>query len=276
MERRQIPWDKAEDSPEKEIKLHGRDILAFKSELEASNLEMVKMAAHLADVQAERRKLMTGLDAERSRNAELERRVASLEQDYKERETMLRTAESDMTSKVKALEEKIQGLETEEQKLQSERDAATTGLAKKDAALAERESALSVLKGEIDALQRRITQHESEKSRSSAHALADSSRYEQEIRVLEAQRDALKERLEEAEKELHFASPESTVDDFTTVRACMACREFTLMDESDVRSVRAVKLFDNLHRMHMIGTLTFGEVKGKFTPRTKELLDRIK
>jgi hypothetical protein len=89
-------------------------------------------------------------------------------------------------------------------------------------------------------------------------------------------RDALKAKLDDAKKELHAFSPESSVDDYSTVRACMACREFNLMDESDIRSVRAVKLFDNLHHMHVIGTLTFGEVKGKFTPRTRALLDRIK
>ncbi len=276
MERNQIPWDKVEDAPEKEIRLHGRDVLAFKSEIEAKTLEMVKMAARLAEVQAERRKLMTGLDAERSRTAELERRVASLERVYNERDTMLQTVESDMAIRVTSLQEKIKGLETDEQRLKQERDAAHAGLAKKDAALAERESALSILKGEIDALQRRTVQHEGEKGRVNAHALADAARYEQEIRLLEAQRDLLKTKLAEAEKELHFASPEGTVDDYSTVRACMACREFTLMDEGDARSARAVKLFDNLHRMHMIGTLTFGEVKGKFTPRTRDLLDRIK
>jgi chromosome segregation ATPase len=276
VEENQIPWEKVESAPDKEIKLHGRDVLAFKSEIEAKNLEMVKMAAALAEVQADRRKLLTGLDAERSRNSELERKVASLENDYKQRETMLQTIEADAANKVKSLQEKIQDLEIEEQKIQGERDAAAAGLAKVEVALAERESALAVLKGEIDSLQGRTAQLESEKGKVSAHAQADCVRYEQEIRALEAQRDTMKAKLESAEKVLHAASPESVVDDFSTVRACMACREFTLMDESDIRSVRAVKLFDNLHRMHMIGTLTFGEVKGKFLPRTKDLLDRIK
>lgn len=276
VEENQIPWNKVEASPDSEIKLQGRLILAFKSELEASREELARMASTLARVQDERRKLLTGLEAERFRTVELEQKMASLEQAYKDRESRLIAVEADAVNRVKALQDQVHDLQVNEQKIQAERDAAETALATVEAALGERESALAILKGELDAIQGRTMQLENERGTVNAHALADCARYEQEIRALQSQRDDLKAKLDRIERERRFGIPENMVDDFATVRACMACREFTLMNEGDIKSVRAVKLFDNMHRMHMVGTLTFGEVKGKFTPKTKDLLDRIK
>jgi len=231
-------FDKIAMNPDKEFKVFGRDILAFKQQLDAQKAELDKLHANLADLVSERRKLDTGLQVERSRSEELEKQIATLQGDYKSRDlkvhsmedevaSKLKKMENEMAAKIKEMQDKIQDLESREQELIKEREAV----------IVERDAKIAAVQDE---------------------------------------RDILVAKLSEMQKMVPKAEPVPDIDDQAMVRACMTCKEYMLVDEGNYKNTRAMILFDTAHRGHMLGTLTHGEVKGGFLPKTRAYLEKVK
>ncbi|NMC06626.1 MAG: hypothetical protein GYA24_15520, partial [Candidatus Lokiarchaeota archaeon] len=133
---------------------------------------------------------------------------------------------------------------------------------------------IDTFKRDINDLQARIVSIEAQKGELDARMMEEKAKLEKQVLDLQEQRDMAIDKyldLESTIKKTSAIAMES--DDLATTRACMTCKEYVLFKEGDYKYVKAVHLFDAVHRAHMVSTVTFSEVKG-YASKTQEFIDK--
>ncbi|MEX2682897.1 MAG: hypothetical protein Q6373_015010 [Candidatus Sigynarchaeota archaeon] len=260
-----IPWDKIENQPEKEHKIRGRDIIEFRSTIEAQQGALDERNRKIKQLETEKASVESALNAERARAADLERRLSTLEHDYKNKVAKASSTEAE----VQRLQEKIAGLEGHGKEIESERDRA-----KQELEAMGRQ--IENFKRDIGDLQARVIAIEAERAEKgelSARLQQEKEQLEKEVADLQQQRDAALEQYVELEKTIK--KPKALdQSDLATARACMTCKQYIILTEGDYNSVKAIRLFDATHRGHMVSTVTYSEVKNGYTSKTDEFLEK--
>ena len=84
-----IPWEKIENQPEKEHKIRGKDIIEFRSTIEAQQVALDEKNRKFKLLETEKASVESTLNAERARAADLERKLSTLEHDYKNKDELI-------------------------------------------------------------------------------------------------------------------------------------------------------------------------------------------
>jgi DNA repair exonuclease SbcCD ATPase subunit len=204
----------------------------------------------------------------------MERKIATLELDYKNKDAKARLLENEMGRRVQELQAKIAELQDREVNLEKAKDRIDKEKQAREQELEAMTREINVFKNNIGILQARIVFIEAEKGEMDARTMAEKTRLAQQVHDLEEQRDAAIDKLMEMEamhkKTEHLSQP----DDLDTTRACMTCKEYILYKEDDYRYTKALHLFDAFHRAHMVSTVTASEIRSGYTSKTKEFLDK--
>jgi chromosome segregation ATPase len=268
-----IPWDKIEKQPEKEHKLPGKDILEFRTVIESQQQELDKKSTTLKQLESDKSSVENALNSERSKAAELAQKMASLELDYKNKDAKTRLMETEMARKVQELQQKIADLEGREAELKAERDRVSAEKQSKEQVLEAMERQIETFKRDIGDLQGRIVSIEAQKGELDARLMDEKMRLEKQVLDLQEQRDMAIDKYLELEDTIKKPKIKMESEDLATARACMTCKEYVLYKEGDYKYVKAVHLFDAVHRAHMVSTVTYSEVKG-YSAKTQEFIDK--
>ncbi|MBN2150434.1 MAG: hypothetical protein JW839_03205 [Candidatus Lokiarchaeota archaeon] len=262
-----IPWEKIEKQPDKEYKIRGKDVIEFRAAIEAQQSEIDNGSQAVKQLEAEKTSVEGALNAEKKRAADLERKVATLELDYKDKDAKARSKDAEMAKKVQELQETIAGLEGRGKQVEAERD-----LAKREIEAMARQ--IDAFKRDIGDLQARIVAIEAEKGELNTSLQEEKQRLEQQVHDIQEQRDAAIDKYLELEDAIKKPEIKLEAEDLATARACMTCKEYVLYKEGDYKYVKAVHLFDAVHRAHMVSTVTLSEVKNGYTPKTQEFIEK--
>ncbi len=268
-----IPWEKIEKQPDKEHKLRGKDILEFRTAIEAQQMEIDNRSRTLKQLETEKSSVESALNAERSKAVELERKVATLELDYKNKDARARLMETEMSKKLQELQLKVSELEAHEHDLQSERDRVKEEKMTKEKELEAMARQIETFKHDIGELQGRIVAIEAEKGELDAR-LAEKAQLEKQVHDLQEQRDAAVDKYLELEDQIKKPKVTMGSDELATARACMTCKEYIIYNDDDYKYVKAMHLFDAVHRGHMVSTVTFSEVKKGYNSKTQEFIEK--
>jgi chromosome segregation ATPase len=216
----------------------------------------------------------SALNAERSKAADLERKVATLELDYKNKDAKARLMETEMSKKLQELQQKVAELEAHERDLQTERDRVKEEKQTKEQELEAMARQIETFKRDIADLQGRIVAIEAEKGELDARVADEKASLEKQVLDLQEQRDVAVDQFIELEKSVK--KPKSTMgsEELATTRACMTCKEYIIYNDDDYKYVKAMHLFDAVHRGHMVSTVTFSEVKKGYTSKTQEFIEK--
>ncbi len=269
-----IPWEKIEKQPDKEHKLRGKDILEFRTAIEAQQMEIDNRTRTVKQLETDKSTVENALNAERSKATELERKVASLELDYKNKDAKVRLIETEMSKKLQEMQQKIAELEAHEQDLKAERDRVNEEKQTKEKELEAMAHQIEAFKRDIGELQGRIVAIEAEKGVLDTRLVDEKSRLEKQVLDLQEQRDAAIGKYLELEDTIKKPKATMGSDELATARACMTCKDYIIYNEGDYRYVKAMHLFDAVHRGHMVSTVTFSEVKAGYTSRTQEFIEK--
>jgi chromosome segregation ATPase len=269
-----IPWDKIEKQPDKEHKMRGTDILEFRSAIEAQQSEIDKKSSTLKQLESDKTSVENALNSERSKAAELERKMASLELDYKNKDAKARLLETEMARKVQSLQQKIADLEGRENELKAERDRVKAEKQSKEQELEAMGRQIETFKRDINDLQGRIVAIEAQKGELDARLMEEKMRLEKQVLDLQEQRDMAVDQYLDLESTIKKPKASMESEELATARACMTCKEYVLYKEGDYKYVKAVHLFDAVHRAHMVSTVTFSEVKKGYTAKTQDFIQK--
>jgi chromosome segregation ATPase len=269
-----IPWDKIQKQPDKDHKLRGKDILEFRSAIESQQSELDKRSRTVKQLESEKNSVENALNTERSKAVELERKMASLELDYKNKDAKARLMETEAARKVQELQQKIAELEGREHELKTERDRVKAEKQAKEQELEAMGRQIDAFKRDISDLQGRIVTIEAQKGELDALLFDEKTRLEKQVLDLQEQRDAAVDQYLDLENTIKKPRIKMESEDLATARACMTCKHYVLYKEGDYQYVKAVHLFDAVHRAHMVSTVTFSEVKNGYTAKTQEFIEK--
>ncbi len=288
-----IPWQKIQEKPDKEHKVPGRSLLAFRNELDAQKNMISSLKTEIEKMKADSSQNVNALQHD---NEIIRENVNACEKEIREQRAAISRLEEDNSSLRKEIEiieankSKIeatlnQDLQKEKNaaielkaELEKARDALQSVSAILSGAQAEKTTMEASLKGEIEK-----RQQVAENVQAQLEGVLESK--QRELDALEADLakerenvDKLADKILELEDELKPKEimPKAEADlDLTAVRACMTCKHYVLVKDGDYKYVLAMQSFDTHHRGHMLGTLTYGEVKNTFSSKTAEFLEKV-
>ena len=257
-----IPWEKVQDKPNKNFKVSGSLLIEFRKKIEDQKGKISELDASINELKGIHSK-KTKEHAGKIEN--FEKTLFNLEKAIEEKENQVKLMQEDLESKSRNMNDTIQQLEAREREILDELEA------EKQQKM-ELGSKIADLHGKIKLLNENSFHLEADKSWLTARAITRDLKLER----LERENDALIDKI--IDKKMGDAGkfePSVDFEEFhTQVRACMTCKEYVLAKQ-EYKYQRAVQIFDASHRGHMLGTLTYQEVKQDFSSKTDEFLQRV-
>ncbi|MBD3186852.1 hypothetical protein GF325_08510 [Candidatus Bathyarchaeota archaeon] len=264
-----ISWKDIENKPGKKHKVRGEALLGLKvelvkregriSDLQGQNESLEKQIGKLRDQLGQSMNNSTMLEEQVTKKGEYINRLEGRLEELKGKVEFHLQNESTLQGQLDEFKVELEGVNQVKKRLQQEKEE---------------------LVQQRDELESKLFSAEARNSRMVATYLDAVAKLERDVASLEHEKELLVDEIlagrEQAPQQGNLPSSKHipTVSDESNVRACMTCKQYVLIKDGDYRYQRAIQRFEGYHRGHMLGTLTFSEVKHGFSSKTDEFLNK--